>query len=560
VRGLKTGCFGEALFYSGLEIQGGSMKNKMSLGAKLILAFCAIALIGLLGNIVVIISVNSLADTIDMIAFDTMARTEAVLSLNIAIKSESFAQERWKNPLTLPVDYKIAFEIFENCKEIIDTQMAAYDKFKKAPAGQKAWEDLKTAIVNMTEIDDKVRDLAKELEDDTDLPLRARRIAQLALDLGRPTWNPLVDKGVEDSRQAVILRRENAIAEAEASASLTTTVALLATIMVLTVSAFMSVFLPRSITKIVSGVSSALEEASSNIMSSSNELAQGSQALASGSSEQAASVEEISASLEEISSMVHQNADNAAQASKLVAQAGATMGITQKAMERSLEANEEISKASNETYKIIKTIDEIAFQTNLLSLNAAVEAARAGEAGAGFAVVADEVRGLSMRSAEASKRTEELIEQTISKVKEGAEIFAETGKNFDGVVELAQKVQQLVNEVAAASGEQTKGIDQINQGVSEMEKVIQQNAANSEESAAATESLHSQAVDMTHCVNELQLFAFGNVQDSSFHSAPKAPASAGNFNKRPPEAAHTAHKAAKSDQVIPLDDGDMGDF
>jgi methyl-accepting chemotaxis protein len=257
------------------------------------------------------------------------------------------------------------------------------------------------------------------------------------------------------------------------------------------------------------------------------------------------------------------------------------MEKTQKEMQRSLAANEEISRASNETQKIIKTIDEIAVQTNLLSLNAAVEAARAGEAGAGFAVVADEVRGLSMRSAEASKRTAELIEQTITKVREGAEIFAETGKGFDEVVTTASQVAQLVNEVAAASGEQTKGIDQINRGVSEMEKVIQQNAANSEQSAASTEELHAQSTDMVTSVRNLEEFIFGTRQaarmasttvdtwNSPVAAAPvrKPPARAAAASPAPRKPAAVTHvpkqtsaASAKADQVIPLDENDMSDF
>jgi methyl-accepting chemotaxis protein len=208
--------------------------------------------------------------------------------------------------------------------------------------------------------------------------------------------------------------------------------------------------------------------------------------------------------------MVKQNADNAAQASKLTAAAGMAVDAAQESMKRSIAASEAIEQASNETFKIINSIDEIAFQTNLLSLNAAVEAARAGEAGAGFAVVADEVRGLSMRSAEASKRTAELIEQTIAKVKEGMGIFTETNKNITEVVSHAHNVQHLVDEVAAASEEQSKGIEQISAGVMQMEQVIQQNAANSEESAAATEELNAQAESMVDGVHVFQKYIFGS--------------------------------------------------
>ena len=238
-------------------------------------------------------------------------------------------------------------------------------------------------------------------------------------------------------------------------------------------------------------------------------LASKSHSLSSGSSQQSAAIENISAALEEISSMIKQNAENAAAASKLTTEAGKTIDGTHEAMQRSLKANEEISRASNETQKIVKTIDEIAFQTNLLSLNAAVEAARAGEAGAGFAVVADEVRGLSMRSAEASKRTAEMIEQTITRVNDGIDIFNETGKSIDNVIEHSQKIQQLVGQVAVSSSEQAKGIEAITTSVSEMEKVVLQNTANSKESIDATEELHDQAAKLAESLRSAKLYIFG---------------------------------------------------
>jgi methyl-accepting chemotaxis protein len=163
----------------------------------------------------------------------------------------------------------------------------------------------------------------------------------------------------------------------------------------------------------------------------------------------------------------------------------------------------EITKSSEETGKIIKTIDEIAFQTNLLALNAAVEAARAGEAGAGFAVVADEVRNLAMRAAEAAKNTSDLIENTIKAVKDGNELTTATQEAFQENVEIAAKVGALVEEIAAASTEQAQGIDQVNKAVAEMDKIVQQNAANAEESASASEEMSAQSEHMKGFVENL---------------------------------------------------------
>ena len=178
-------------------------------------------------------------------------------------------------------------------------------------------------------------------------------------------------------------------------------------------------------------------------------------------------------------------------------------------MEKLTTSMGEISKASEETSKIIKTIDEIAFQTNLLALNAAVEAARAGEAGAGFAVVADEVRNLALRSADAAKNTAALIEGTVKKVEEGSGMVEKTSDEFSQVAASSEKMSELVAEIAAATGEQSEGIGQINKAVSEMDKVVQQNAGNAEKSASASEEMSAQAEQMKAFVEDLAMLVGG---------------------------------------------------
>ena len=255
----------------------------------------------------------------------------------------------------------------------------------------------------------------------------------------------------------------------------------------------------RPIVRVVEGLNDAAEQ----VRAASSQVSSSSQSLAEGTSQQAAAVEETSSSLEEMSSMTRQNADNAAQANHLMLEAGKTVEQANQLMAELTASMGEISRASEETQKIIKTIDEIAFQTNLLALNAAVEAARAGEAGAGFAVVADEVRNLAIRAADAAKNTADLIEGTVNRVHNGAGMVERTNGEFTNVAVRVGKSGNLVGEIAAASQEQAQGIHQVNKAVSEMEQVIQRNAASAEESASAAEEMNAQAEQMKVFVDEL---------------------------------------------------------
>ena len=329
------------------------------------------------------------------------------------------------------------------------------------------------------------------------------------------------------------------------------------------------IFTKQSITRPVNRIIEGLNEGADQVASASGQVSSASQSLAEGASEQASSLEETSASLEEMASMTRQNADNSTQADTLMKEANQVIGKANSSMGELTKSMAEISKASEETQKIIKTIDEIAFQTNLLALNAAVEAARAGEAGAGFAVVADEVRNLAMRAADAAKNTAGLIEGTVKKIKDGSDLVTNTNEAFTEVATSASKVGELVGEIAAASNEQAQGIDQVNKAVVEMDKVTQQNAANAEESASASEEMNAQAAQMKGVVGELFILVGGNVNRSEDESSLRVDQPKTKINKffgapkdkaRHEETPTNDTNIVRPDQVIPMDDNDFKDF
>jgi methyl-accepting chemotaxis protein len=265
----------------------------------------------------------------------------------------------------------------------------------------------------------------------------------------------------------------------------------------------LGLILYRSITRPVRRVVENLSAGSQQLSHTAGEIATISHQLSGSSNAQSASIQQTSGSMEEIAAMTHQNSENARQANSLVAETFRIVKEAGEAMTTLTGAMEGISGASNETGKIIKTIDEIAFQTNLLALNAAVEAARAGEAGAGFAVVANEVRSLAMRATEAAKNTADLIEDTVTRVKEGSGLVNRTASAFSLVEDSSVKVKELVAEIAAASQEQAQGVELINRAIIEMDKIVQQNAANAAESNSTSEQLGEQAEQMKSVVEDL---------------------------------------------------------
>lgn len=259
---------------------------------------------------------------------------------------------------------------------------------------------------------------------------------------------------------------------------------------------------------IITGLSETISQirtASEQVSSGSSQVSNGAQALAQGATEQASAIEELSASISEVSEQIKSNTANAVTASGLVAKVGKNIDESSVQMDDMQGAMTKISDSSAEIGKIIKTIEDIAFQTNILALNAAVEAARAGAAGKGFAVVADEVRSLATKSSEAAKQTSQLIEDSINSVGNGVHIADVTAKSLVAVVTGAKEITALIEQISLASVQQSTSIAQINLGIEQISSVVQTNSATSEESAAASEELNGQASIMNQQVSQFRL-------------------------------------------------------
>ncbi len=472
------------------------MKN-MKLSVKLITGFILIACIIVVGGAVgwygIYQTENALKNVNDvrMPGIQTLVTIkEAQTDLRVAERSllinEFASSEELK---------KRQHENAENAFKRMDEASKTFDSLSKSNEQTALWNQAKTSCGIWKKNYYKYLDLMKSNKREEALALTNGQMRESFLSTTKDI-DDLIALNMKESKETKI-NAEKAADRIKFLASGGTIIGVILTI------AF-GIFFPLMITRPIKHAIAGLNEGSEQVVSASFQITSASQSLAEGASKQASAVEETSSSIEEMSSMTKQNADNAQHASVMMSENARNsyrliterMNLMQKVIEDSV-------KASEETSKVIKTIDDIAFQTNLLALNAAVEAARAGEIGAGFAVVADEVRNLALRSAESAKNTESLIEDSNKKIQQASALFEEVNSELSNNRHIAKKVTGLVNEIAAASMEQAQGIEQINKAIQEMDKIVQQNAANAEETTSTAEEMNAQAEKMKDNVREL---------------------------------------------------------
>jgi methyl-accepting chemotaxis protein len=477
------------------------MKTQMTIGKKFALngAFLMV-LMGVLG-VVSLVSISGLSKTVDVIVTDPLPGVYRASQID-ALLCE-FRGDTWKHMVVTDAGERSSIERNQQqVKQKIDEHLQNYERTVATGEGRALYE--------------RVAPLCRrymEAVESAVLPLSREGKAAEALAAYMQQADPIHAELKQAVRELVALNQRNGEQDAvaaQASAGRGRTLIWLLLLAAVAGGSAIVFFSVRSVSRVLRRAVTELSEGAEQVASGAAQVASASQSLAQGSSEQAASLEETSASSEEINAMAQRNSESSSMAAGLVSQSQQKFLEANRSLEQMVVAMGEISASSDKISKIIKVIDEIAFQTNILALNAAVEAARAGEAGMGFAVVADEVRNLAQRCAQAAKDTANLIDESIGKSNDGKSKVDHVAGAIQSIVAESGKIKALVEQVNLGSQEQARGISQVGQAIGQIGQVTQSTAAAAEQGAAAAQELGAQSEALIGVVERLTALAGGS--------------------------------------------------
>ncbi len=508
----------------------------LTLGRRIALGFTLLSLITITLVLMSFRSFHQVATVSEYLSTDPVPGTLAIIKIQGAFKVNYGLVHQH-----IHSEHKADFagKIAKN-KELIDQLIKDYDASITDPKDRAMFDEFKAYRSDFVKEFKAVLALSTAGKTSEAAALSAKGMEQAYSKV-----NVIVDTLIDFNQTNLT----NGIAQNAATVLLGEKIILVGLAIGILTSLIVALLIIRSINRVLKLTTESITQGSSQVAAAAGQVSASSQSLAEGASEQAASLEEISSSLEELSSMTKRNAENAqsGKASSGQARTAAESGAAE--MERLQGAMNAIQQSSTDIAKIIKTIDEIAFQTNILALNAAVEAARAGESGAGFAVVADEVRSLAQRSAVAAKETADKISDATARSAQGVELTIRVASGLQQILEKNREVDRLITEVATASHEQSEGLAQINTAVSQMDKVTQSNAAGAEETASSAEELNAQSAELSEATD--QLAALVGMKTSSGQQPAAQPEPAVDAVPHHPKPhAHPAHNAAKPDRHV----------